>query len=131
MITPGAYLKMRRCAAGLSAADVAARVHTEPQVDERARREWIELIEADAQPATLRTIIALKKIYPFDLQVLVRLEQIVQGAALSAPRLCQFCGCSDNDACMAGNRPCSWVGPVVCSTCAGVAGTAALQAAAS
>jgi len=92
--TPGAYIKMRRCAAGFSVADVAARLHAEPHMDERGRTEWLELIEADAQPCSLATIVALRKIFDFNVDVLVALERIAQGSAERPPDICGICGFS-------------------------------------
>ncbi|WP_174297236.1 helix-turn-helix domain-containing protein [Sphingomonas bacterium] len=91
-ITPGAYIKLRRCAAGLSVADVAARLPTDPATAEHLRVEQLELIEADAQPMTLSTIMALRAIYPFDVQVLARLEALAQRQDLPEPCLCRLCG---------------------------------------
>ncbi len=91
-ITPGAYLKLRRTAAGLSIVDVAALLSTMPATPEHLRAEQLELIEADAQPADFPTIVALRSIYAFDLEVLGRLEEIAQGHDLLPPRLCLVCG---------------------------------------
>lgn len=116
--TPGAYLKMRRCAAGKTPADVARALAVEPQLDERARTEWIELIEADAQPASFRTIVALKRIYPFDLRVLTALERIAQGSVETPPRLCRICACSWEDPCVDIHGPCGWAAHDLCTACA-------------
>ncbi|WP_375382271.1 XRE family transcriptional regulator [uncultured Sphingomonas sp.] len=91
-ITPGAYLKQRRCAALLSVADAAALLPTDPATPEHERVLQLELIEADAQPMTLTTIMALRAVYHFDLEVLGRLEAIAQGQDLPAPSLCGVCG---------------------------------------
>jgi len=92
--TPGAYIKMRRCAARLTIADVAARLQAEPRMDERGRTEWLELIEADAQPCSLATIVALRKIFDFSFDVLVALERIAQGSEERPPQICGICGFS-------------------------------------
>jgi len=129
--TPGAYIKMRRCAAGFSVADVAARLQAEPHIDERGRVEWLELIEADAQPCALATIVALRRIFPFDLDVLVALERIAQGSTETPPMICRICGCSELDACDEGfGHGCAWVEPGLCSCCTGRAKNDALEAAA-
>lgn len=118
-ITPGAYLKRCRQRAGLSIADVAARVATEPQTPEHLRGEWLELIEADATPATFTTIVGLRLIYRFDLTVLAQLEAIAQGVDLPAPILCRICACSEDCACVdALGQRCSWAEPDLCSACA-------------
>lgn len=120
-LTPGAYLKHRRQAALLSASDVAARIQTEPRTAEHARAEWIELIEADAIPATFATIVALRSVYHFDLEVLAALEAIAQGHAAQPPQLCRFCACSEEDAC---NPPCWWAAEDLCSGCVSAAAAA-------
>ena len=118
-ITPGAYLKRCRQRAGLSIADVAARVATEPQTSEHQRGKWLELIEADAAPASFRTVVALRLAYRFDLTVLAQLEAIAQGADILAPFLCRICACSKNGRCMdPKGDECCWVEPDLCSACA-------------
>lgn len=115
--TPGAYLKMRRQAAGLSIADVAAMTATEPRVAEHVRAGWLELIEADAMPASFATIVALHHAYRFDLHVLGRLVAISLGAPLPAPRLCRICGCSEQDPCEVAGAGCWWVSGDRCCAC--------------
>jgi hypothetical protein len=109
-VTPGAYLALRRAAAGRSIDDVAARVATEPAVPERDRRLWIAMIEADQAPLAAGTIVALRFVYPFDVEVLERLIDLREcGPGLPEPRICRQCGCSDNDPCF-GPRgaTCAW-----------------------
>lgn len=90
--TPGRYLSLRRTADGKSIADVAALLPTDPATPEHERILQLELIEADAQPMTLATIMALRAVYRFDLEVLGRLEAIAQGQDLPPPDLCEQCG---------------------------------------
>ncbi|CAN5370590.1 hypothetical protein BH10PSE14_BH10PSE14_04620 [soil metagenome] len=115
--TPGAWLKLRRQAARLSIADVAAMTATEPRVAEHVRAGWLDLIEADAMPASFATIVALRHAYPFDLHVLEQLVAISLGAPLPAPRLCRICGCSEHDPCEVAGAGCWWVRGDVCSAC--------------
>ena len=130
-ITPGAFLKHRRCAAGLSPADVAAQLHVEPyRFDERARAEWIELIEADAQPADLDLVVALQAIFPFDMRILIALVRISQGSDEKPPRLCRVCACSEWDPCVVNGHGCAWVADDLCSAHGGIANDSALEAAA-
>jgi hypothetical protein len=130
-ITPGAFLKHRRCAAGLSPADVAAELHVEPyRFDVRARAEWIELIEADAQPADLDLVVALQQIFPFDLRILIALVRIAQGSDEKPPRLCRICACSHWDPCMINGHGCAWAEPDLCSAHEGIADADALEVAA-
>ncbi len=120
-LTPGSYLKHRRQAAQLSIVDVAHRIGTEPRTAEHSRGEWLELIEADAAPMTLTTIVALSHVFSFDVRVLWALEQIVQGGVV-VPRLCRICACSEEDACLSGQGiACCWVEDDLCSACAPVA----------
>ncbi len=120
--TPGSYLKHRRQAALLSIVDVAHRIGTEPRTAEHSRGEWLELIEADAAPMKLTTIVALSQVFSFRLQVLWTLERIAQGETVAAPKLCRICACSDDDRCRSMHGiTCSWVDDDLCSACAPVA----------
>lgn len=120
--TPGAYLKHRRTAAGLSVRDVARRLATEPRLAEHVRAELLELIEADAAPMSFYTVVALRAAYPFDLQVLDRLAAIALGMDVDPPRLCRICACSDHDGCAPAEsgRSCSWWDEDLCTGCAGL-----------
>jgi transcriptional regulator with XRE-family HTH domain len=124
-ITPGAYLKLRRTAAGMSIADVAARLRTVPRIAEHIRAEQLQLIEADVQPANLSTIVALQGVYSFDLRILIRLSEIQLGIDREPPRLCKICGCSEWDACPG---RCAWVGLDACSSCLSPAAQSAIAA---
>jgi hypothetical protein len=118
-VTPGAYLKLRRTAAHLSIADVAANIATEPPTAEHTRVQWIELIEADATPAKFSTIVALGRTFSFDIHVLAQLEASAQGATLPLPPICRICGCTELDACDAGHGDgCAWAEDDLCSVCA-------------
>jgi hypothetical protein len=109
---------MRRCAALLSVADVAAKISTVPRIAEFARAELLGLIEADAAPASLETLVVLNNVFSFDFEVLATLVRINMGADVPAPQLCRICGCSDYDSCVGMlNMSCSWVMPDLCSTC--------------
>lgn len=97
-ITPGAYLKLCRCAAGKSLLDVAGQFHVEPyRYNERSRVELLELIEADAQPPDLAVLVALRRYYPFDRDVLFALERLRQGSRETPPRICMCCSRSEKD----------------------------------
>lgn len=118
-LTPGRYIQHRRTAAGLSVADVVAKLRTDPATPERDRVQQLRLIEADARPATFATIIALRAVFAFDLDVLARLEAIAQGWTVATPRLCRICACSELDGCLpARGGPCAWAGPDLCTCCA-------------
>ena len=117
-ITPGAYLKLRRKAAGLILSDVAARVSTDPHTPEHLRVDQLELIEADIQPAGPSTIMALRRAFPFSVWGLTLLARIAQGDDLAAPRLCRICACSELDACDdRRGGPCGWAEADLCTSC--------------
>ncbi|MDQ2763598.1 MAG: XRE family transcriptional regulator [Pseudomonadota bacterium] len=119
-LTPGAYLKLRRCAACMSVADVAMRLSTGPRIAEHVRANQLELIEADIQPATFSTIIVLRHVFSFNLEILAILAEIHLGSKRYGPQLCRICACSEWDACRHSTGTCSWVAPDLCSSCAGL-----------
>lgn len=128
-LTPGRYLRNRRSAALLGIDDVAEKLATEPRLAEHARAEWLELIEADVTPATFNTIVALRRAFPFDLQVLAQLAAIQHGADVPAPQLCRICACSFMDPCLATPfGSCSWAEEDLCTACDSRPAIAALAA---
>jgi len=120
-IAPHDYIKLRRQAAGVTIADIAAKIATSPHVAEHIRAGWIELIEAGTMPASFATIVALRAHYRFDMAVLERLVAISLGATLPVPRLCRVCACSELDPCIEdGGFGCRWAAQDLCSSCAPV-----------
>lgn len=128
-MTPGYYLRARRTATGMSQEDVAAAIATEPRVAELGRVEWLEAIECDVMPARFDTLVVLRHVFPFSLDVLEQLVQISLGAEIDPPQLCRICSCSEHDACRVdhlgiraanGRFGCGWAEPDLCSACAGV-----------
>ncbi len=119
-MTPGAYLKHRRTAHGLGIHDVAAALATEPRLAEHVRAEWLEKIEADIVPMSFDTIVALRRAFAFDLDILAQLAAIAMHAPVEPPRLCRICACSEADACLGHQGPCTWVEQDLCSTCFGL-----------
>lgn len=118
-LTPGAYLAKRRAAAGLTVADVAERLSSEPRISERDRAAFIESIEADVVSPTIITLSALRMIYPFDIAVLAHLAADPAEATGPQPRLCRECACSENDACIDRHGSgCWWVEEDLCIACA-------------
>jgi hypothetical protein len=117
-LTPGAYIKTRRWAQGLTIADVASRVATVPHLAEHARAEILTLIEADAAPATFNTIIAIGSVVRFNLDVLCALARISMGADFKSPVLCRICAWSAYD--REWDRRRMWAEPDLCSKCAPV-----------
>lgn len=113
--TPGRYLRICRERVGKSIEDVAAQLGTEPRVAEHARVDQLRLIEADEQPASFETIVALCSVYDLNIDVLAQLVAITMGSPLPPPAICRKCGCDDDRACDGG---CSWVEEDLCSSCA-------------
>lgn len=113
-ITPGTYLRMRREADGETLESVAAMISTEPKLGELDRIEWLRRVEADVVPISDDVIKALRPAFPFDPVVLRRLDALLLGSDLPAPRLCRSCACSELDAC---SPPCAWVAQDRCSAC--------------
>lgn len=118
-MTPGEYLARRRAAAGLTIADVAQRIGTEPRIAERDRAELIARIEDDTVSPTIITLSALRRVYPFDVAVLARLAAPPAEASGPAPRLCRACACSELDACVGRDGTgCWWAEADLCIACA-------------
>lgn len=103
-ITPGAYLRLRRQAAGLMAGELP--------LDELS----VVAIEGDHRPPTDIELNALAWSFRFDLVVLGGLARGI------ISRLCRVCGCSEYDACIEqisvrASAPCAWVEADLCSAC--------------
>lgn len=120
VVNPGHYLRLRRQTAGVELADVAARFHTEPRVDELSRIELLRQIEADRDVAALT--IAAAAAYGashvrFDPRVLIAL---VPPLPIEPPDICGTCGCSWHDPCCTDQHGtgCYWVAANLCSACA-------------
>lgn len=118
ILTPGAYLKCRRTAAGLGVEEVADVLSTDPQIAWHERAAWIMRIEADIAPASWTTIVALRQHFLFDLTVLERLLLIHLGADLPAPRLCRICASSDTGPIGIAVPAWGWDKPDLCISCA-------------
>lgn len=100
LLTPGAYLKARRLVAGLTIAEVAAHLRTEPHLHEVDLIDWIRRIEADAVPASPEMLAALRQVFRFDSDTMDVLGAVARGElpVSAAPTLCALCGSvSDNN----------------------------------
>ncbi len=117
-LTPGAYLKARRNAAGKSVTDVAGAIATDPATPEYRRVEWLLMLEADVVPAGWPTIVALRQQFPIDLAVLERLTLLQLGADLPAPRLCRGCGATETGPLAVDVPAWGWAEPDQCIPCA-------------
>ncbi|MEP9401886.1 XRE family transcriptional regulator [Sphingomonas sp. VNH70] len=100
ILTPGAYLKLRRTAAGLAVEDVAQAIATVPGIPEGERVAWLRLIEADEVPMLWSTIVALHRVFAFDLAILEHFSLPAQGYAVAPPTLCVVCA-EGHPACLA------------------------------
>lgn len=120
ILTPGAYLKHRRTAAGLAIEDVAHVLATDPRIAEHARADWLRRIEADVVPLSFPTIAALREAFAFDPTVLVQLGLVQIGMDVEPPRLCLLCACSEDDRCGLDCYRATDVAPgaVLCTCCA-------------
>lgn len=109
-MTPGNYLALRRNAVGMSPEDVAARIYTDPRWPEQSKADHIRLIEADATPASFSTIMALRTVYAFDLDVLAQLDlaAVMPSDRVDIPDICIVCGCTDADPCLLADGNCGW-----------------------
>ncbi len=120
MIAPGAYLRLRREAAGLTLEEVSLVTETVPSVCARVRTEWIAAIEQGIAPVSIDVALALQIAFPFDFDVLVKLCAFQARLIDRAPRVCEVCGCSEQDACVEQHGgPCGWAEPARCSACVG------------
>lgn len=101
-ITPGAYLKLRREAAGIAADGLAL------------SQDAVEAIESDVRVPTDVELQAMAWAFHFDDVVLIGLARGIQS------RLCRECACSEFDACVheVCGGACYWVEKDLCSTCA-------------
>jgi hypothetical protein len=105
-VTPGAYLALRRGAAGLSPADVDTKAGWRPGtmawVEDRMRIAAADLLED------------LHGAFPFDPIIARRLGEG------SPARVCHGCGCSEMDLCWnEKDGSCCWVARNLCSDCQG------------
>ena len=73
-MTPGAYLRQCREAAGLTLDFVALCTETVPPVSARSRAEWLASIENDAAPLAITTALCLHAIFDFDWREIVTLS---------------------------------------------------------
>lgn len=135
-LTPAAYLRLRRAAAGVSIPQLAeamiayrrrrlgAKVAAHPAyATARDAVDLIELLERDGTRAMQRrTIEAVAACVPLDIDVYFQLADEPAGRH---PRVCRGCGCSSHDACHHDSYgSCAWTSPTQCSHCAHLRGRA-------
>lgn len=125
-MTPGAYLKKRREAAGLSIAHVAQAVAALPwAIRVPSSGEIAQLVaaleraETDRDNITVPQAELLRNAFRFDIEIYERLLWAHYGdvEAGPLPQLCRVCACSWCDPCIDQGLPCNWVTSDLCSAC--------------
>lgn len=126
---PGNYLRLRRTAAGLTIADVAARLAEEGEdpAELALSIENIERHDVDDMRAQrhLTLLDRLRGAFAFDQRVYTSLVAVISNPKRPITPICVGCACSWADPCLeqVGDelRPCSWgtkgEEPPVCSSC--------------
>ena len=119
-LTPDAYLRTRRIAAGLSRDDVARRMATSGQ-DASIAGNLVRSLETPGVRARLRaTLDRLRTVFPFDPDVYHQLHNAPPSAH---PRICRRCGVSAWDMETApGVDAGGWHDDATCNACAKLAG---------
>ena len=113
-MTPAAYLRLRREAAGLTLDDAAAafapRIH-----DRRVAYALLRLWETDGVVGEADDVLRLSALYRLDVAVY---RQLAEEPADRHPTICAGCGCTQHDACLDDHGVgCHWVAPDLCSGC--------------
>lgn len=148
-MSPGEYLRKRREAAGISAAEVArqlALMHFGNMTSPRAAiLAELERAEDSTMPLSLAQAQVLRNVFPLDAAIYEALAQHhfadqASRAELTQPRVCAACACSWNDPCRIHARrgtsvidwPCSWSPdrPELCTACTLTQAAAVLERAA-
>lgn len=115
-LTPAAYLRLRRHAAGLSVEDVA-RVIAPRERDRAEAAALVRTLETDGCRARhTRTLRELRRAFRFDANVY---RQLCEEPANRHPRICRDCGCSHYDPCedFEHGGACGWAEPERCTSC--------------
>lgn len=125
-MTPGAYLRKRREAAGLSLDQVAGQLAALPWALVRPSAQEIASLaarlavaEADQDNLTVPQAELLRNAFRFDIYVYQTLLWARYGDRNTPlPQLCRHCACSWCDPCLHHGSPCQWVARDLCSACA-------------
>jgi hypothetical protein len=115
-LSPAEYLRLRRKAAKLSIAEVAARLAPDSALRGEAAT-FLRLIEKPGNRVSRNdTLLRLEAVFPFDPSVYT---QLCDEPADRHPQVCRGCGCSHWDPCDTDGRgPCAWSSASTCTRCA-------------
>jgi hypothetical protein len=133
LLSPGAYLRKRREAAGVTLDDMAAqlaglpwRVRPPHPSDVALMLERLEAAEADRDNLTVLQASLVLNVFPLDIEVY---EQLLLhhharrapwiARSVPIPRVCRRCACSDRDGCRTDRGMCAWARgePALCTAC--------------
>jgi len=113
-VTPAAYLRLRREAAGLSVRTVAGMLARNAN-DVAHALDLINALETPGNTARRpETLENLRDVFPFDPDVY---RQLATAAADQHPRICRGCGCSQWDPCGNSHNACAWATDKACTVC--------------
>lgn len=137
LMSPGAYLRKRREAAGVALELLASqlaglpwRIRAPESSDVARLVEKLEDAEADRDNLTVPQAALLLNVFTLDVEVYEllllhfharRAPHLVRG--LGVPRICAGCGCSDRDGCRTDRGVCAWAprsnlsDPEICTAC--------------
>ena len=120
-LSPAAYLRLRREAAGRSVREVAAMI-VDTGDDVAMALDLVRVLETPGNTARQHeTLDRLQRAFPFDPSVY---RQLATDPVDQHPRICRGCGCSRWDACCSAEGACSWSSDTACTRCTGDAAAA-------
>jgi hypothetical protein len=113
-LTPAAYLRLRREAAGLSIRAVAGMLARKAD-DVAPAIDLVTVLEVPGNTARrAETLDSLRDVFPFDPDVY---RQLGSEPPHLHPRICRGCGCSHWDPCGDGQDACGWATDTACTRC--------------
>ncbi|USU08923.1 hypothetical protein NF700_00940 [Sphingomonadaceae bacterium OTU29MARTA1] len=113
-LTPAAYLRLRREAAGLTERRVAGMLARKAE-DVTPAFYLVHVLETPGNVARkAETLESLRDVFPFDPDVY---RQLATEPAHLHPRICRGCGCSHWDPCGDGQDACAWATDTACTRC--------------
>lgn len=113
-LTPAAYLRLRREAAGLTERRVAGMLAQKAE-DVAAALDLVHVLETPGNVARRsETLDGLRDVFPFDPDVY---RQLATAPVSQHPRICRGCGCSQWDPCGDQQHACAWATDTACTRC--------------